>query len=145
MQTIHKSFLFMRFMKKGGSKVAFHCETKGIHHPYVLGDSLRFFLSRPSSYLSIFSLTQCLNNLISNSFKFTKEGSIRIKCWEETYLRSSKNNSRYHFEVQDTGIGIGEKDKERLFRPFQQAESQPILSREHSGIFSLSSRFLFSV
>jgi len=56
-----------------------------------------------------------------------------MKCWEETQLRSSKENSRYHFEVRDTGIGIEEKDQERLFRPFQQAESQPILSREHSG------------
>lgn len=55
---------------------------------------------------------QILTNLVSNSIKFTKEGEIRIEASVlPEYIRVS---------VSDTGIGIAEKDMNRLFQKFSQ-------------------------
>lgn len=50
-------------------------------------------------------------NLISNAIKFSEENSL-IK------INSTVNNSKAIIEVQDEGIGIGEKDQEHLFTSF---------------------------
>ena len=62
-------------------------------------------------------LKQVLFNLLSNAFKFTKEGEVFIKI-------SSQNKSEtIIIAVQDTGIGIDEKVAKSLFEPFVQADS----------------------
>ncbi len=64
-------------------------------------------------------LRQVLNNLLSNAVKFTETGEIRLKISnsEEIELQSV-----LLFEVFDTGIGIDEEQKSRLFQPFTQAD-----------------------
>lgn len=70
---------------------------------YVLGDPGR--------------LTQILMNLGGNAIKFTEAGEIMM----QVELKKSSDNLNYlHFEVRDTGIGISEKNLEKLFKPFQQ-------------------------
>jgi signal transduction histidine kinase len=63
---------------------------------------------------------QILTNLLTNSIKFTSEGwvkmSIRLK-------KETSEGATVEFTVEDTGIGIEEDVKERLFRPFSQADS----------------------
>lgn len=72
----------------------------------VLGDPIR--------------LHQILMNLLSNSFKFTREGSITVsaKVGDE-----GDSHVRMTCTVKDTGIGIPEEQFARLFRPFSQADS----------------------
>ncbi|KEY91222.1 sensor kinase [Candidatus Photodesmus blepharus] len=64
-------------------------------------------------------LRQILFNLLSNAVKFTLNGSIKV------YLKERIENGRLHLkiDVQDTGIGISKEAQERVFRPFEQAES----------------------
>jgi two-component system, sensor histidine kinase RpfC len=64
-------------------------------------------------------LRQILINLISNAIKFTKEGSIEIYI---TPASPKTKNNRIRFEIIDTGIGIAEKAKLRLFDKFSQAD-----------------------
>ncbi|HBD9439202.1 TPA: ATP-binding protein [Legionella pneumophila] len=59
-----------------------------------------------------------LLNLISNAIKFTTEGSITLSI---KALEQKKDKTLLEFEVQDTGIGIDEKDKERIFDKFFRA------------------------
>ncbi len=59
-------------------------------------------------------LKQILINLIGNAAKFTDQGEISLR------LQSSGHGS-IQFAVQDTGIGISERDRARIFEPFQQA------------------------
>jgi CheY-like chemotaxis protein len=60
-------------------------------------------------------LRQVLINLLGNAVKFTDRGKIRLGV--------SQTGQQYRFEVEDTGPGISEAARERLFEPFQQAEA----------------------
>jgi len=58
-------------------------------------------------------LRQVLINLLSNAVKFTERGSVTLKIQRET-------ESRWHFEVRDTGPGISVEQQKLVFKPFQQ-------------------------
>jgi len=63
---------------------------------------------------------QILTNLLTNSIKFTSEGSVKLgaEVKEET-----NETVEVLFTVEDTGIGIEEEVRKRLFKPFSQADS----------------------
>ncbi|MFN8672729.1 MAG: ATP-binding protein [Candidatus Sericytochromatia bacterium] len=65
-------------------------------------------------------LKRVLINLISNAIKFTEKGSIKIDV-----LLTNKDNEYVEllFLVKDSGIGIPEDKKERLFKPFSQTDA----------------------
>ena len=71
---------------------------------------------------------QVLVNLINNACKFTDKGFIKLSV--ETI---SENNDMVllQFCVEDTGIGIAEKDISKLFREFEQLENH--LTKQHQG------------
>lgn len=60
----------------------------------------------------------CLKNLLSNAFKFTKEGTVALNISKEI----KDDNDWVLFVVKDTGIGIDEKDQEAIFSPFSYIE-----------------------
>lgn len=66
-----------------------------------------------------FRIKQILTNLVSNACKFTPRGSVEVKAW----LRQAKNNPVLCIEVKDTGIGISEAQKEKVFEEFSQEDS----------------------
>ena len=65
-------------------------------------------------------LRQILTNLVSNAIKFTERGSVTIQVSKRGETRS---HNELLFAVRDTGIGIAADHAERLFRPFQQADT----------------------
>lgn len=65
-------------------------------------------------------LQQILNNLLSNSFKFTEHGSVEFHVGLEEWLSLSR--VRLKFMVKDSGIGIADELKDRLFMPYAQAD-----------------------
>jgi signal transduction histidine kinase/CheY-like chemotaxis protein len=60
-------------------------------------------------------LKQVLINLTGNAIKFTQEGFVALRAWAQ------EESETLLFEVHDTGPGIPEEDRERLFEPFMQA------------------------
>lgn len=64
-------------------------------------------------------LKQILINLLSNAIKFTDKGDIELNV---TYKKKSDNDYELTFSVRDTGIGITEEQKKRLFKAFSQAD-----------------------
>ncbi len=75
-------------------------------------------------------IRQVLRNLISNAIKFTPNGGdidVSIKK-----IRSNRDdNATIEFIVKDSGIGISQEDKDRVFDAFTQADSSSI--REYGG------------
>ncbi len=64
-------------------------------------------------------LGQILNNLLSNALKFTAQGGITLTAQQ---LQRSEGRETLRIVVSDTGIGVSEADRARLFQPFTQLE-----------------------
>jgi PAS domain S-box-containing protein len=73
-------------------------------------------------------LHQIIINLVSNAVKFTSKGEITIGT---KLLNTNEENVTIEFSVTDTGIGIPESKKEKIFENFQQASSET--SRLYGG------------
>lgn len=70
---------------------------------------------------------QILVNLISNAFKFTSEGSISVDV-----SKASEGYKEYLlYSVSDTGIGIPEENRKKLFKAFSQGDSS--ITRKFGG------------
>jgi signal transduction histidine kinase/DNA-binding response OmpR family regulator len=64
-------------------------------------------------------LQQILINLIGNAVKFTQEGEV---CFSVRCLNCSSQTPDLRFEVRDTGIGIPQHKRARIFESFSQAD-----------------------
>lgn len=95
--------------------------------PYELwGDSVR--------------LKQIMINLANNAVKFTSKGMVKLKISQEVI---STQEILLQIAVQDTGIGIKEEDKERLFHAFEQVDSKKNRNIEGTGLgLSITRRLL---
>ncbi len=65
-------------------------------------------------------LGQVLVNLIGNAIKFTEQGHVRVNL---TRLQGPDGRPQVRYEVRDTGIGMDERQQDRVFQPFEQADS----------------------
>jgi signal transduction histidine kinase/ActR/RegA family two-component response regulator len=63
-------------------------------------------------------LRQVLLNLLGNAVKFTDQGEVRLTVSAQP---AGDETSRLSFEVRDTGIGIADNEKEKIFHAFEQA------------------------
>jgi PAS domain S-box-containing protein len=86
---------------------------------------------------------QILNNLLSNAFKYTKEGTVTlgIDCkWDDHCHDSYVWVSMY---VSDTGIGIRKEDIKRLFTDYNQVDTRANRSIKGTGLgLSITKKFV---
>ncbi|MGE4498172.1 MAG: response regulator [Deferribacterales bacterium] len=80
----------------------------------IIGDPLR--------------LGQVLINLVSNAVKFTEEGEVALSV---TVVRKFDGKAEIRFAVRDTGMGLLEEQKSRLFAAFSQADGST--TRKYGG------------
>ncbi|MCA8900831.1 MAG: response regulator [Hyphomonas sp.] len=93
-------------------KVDFRVRTQA-DIPRLVGDAVR--------------LRQVLFNLISNAAKFTEQGHVLV----EISTTEEAGTHRLRMKVSDTGIGISDVDKARLFEAFEQASAATL--HRHGG------------
>lgn len=94
--------------REAGTQVRAQAESKG----------LELRIEAPTKPVTIHSdrraLTQVVMNLLANAVKYTDAGRVTLR------LRRARDSVR--FEVADTGIGIREEDRERLFKAFSRLD-----------------------
>ena len=99
-------------------------DRKNIDLQCRLGDSIPLLRQDPGK------IRQVIYNLLSNAIKFTPEGG-RVTLSAEAEGRFAV------IEVEDTGIGIAEEDRDKIFEKFRQAggpgAQDGVLTREHQG------------
>src|SRR5258706_8759345 len=82
-------------------------------------------------------LNQILKNLLSNAFKFTEKGEVKLRIYEAHHNWKQHNPNLENaqavvaFEITDTGIGISKDKQNIIFEAFQQAEGST--SRKYGG------------
>ena len=84
-------------------------------------------------------IRQVLINLISNAIKFTDMGSVNLNVFS---VGGNPQKPRIRFEIKDTGIGISEKDQQRIFENFTQADASSSRSYGGTGLGTTISRDL---
>jgi len=63
---------------------------------------------------------QIITNLLTNSIKFTNQGHVKFSVFKES---ETKDEIEIRFVIEDTGIGIEEEVRKRLFVPFSQGDA----------------------
>jgi len=119
----NESFNLKEFLNSIYNNLLISGNSKGLEVSYyldpnlecsVIGDELR--------------LKQILNNIISNAVKFTEEGYISFRI---TKISSDNDYVKIKIAVKDTGIGIKESFKEKLFSNFNQGDIS--VSKKYMG------------
>ena len=118
-----KEFNFYQMVNHAVETNIMAINSKGLHimvnidkaiPEFLIGDELR--------------LTQILNNLLSNAVKFTSVGYINI---EVTKTVQFDDEIELFFVVSDTGIGISQEEKDKLFKSFSQVDAS--ITRKYGG------------
>lgn len=98
-------------------------EEKGLEFICNIEESVPAFIKGDG-----FRLQQVLNNLVSNAVKFTEQGKIQL---EAKVLCKSEDSYTITFTVEDTGVGIEQKDMKQLFKLFSQVDGS--FTRKYGG------------
>lgn len=111
------------FLKSGVAIVFAQIRAKGLAFRVVVSPDLPFLVRGDMT-----RIRQVLANLLSNAMKFTEKGRITLKV-----LRESRDGSTVtvRFEVTDTGIGMSEEQRGKIFDRFTQADAS--ITRKYGG------------
>ncbi|SHH65878.1 hybrid sensor histidine kinase/response regulator [Flavobacterium defluvii] len=107
-------------------------QAKHLHFEIMMDENLPEAMETDSQRLN-----QILKNLLSNSFKFTEKGEVKLNIYKADNNWKTKNLSLENaeavvaFEISDTGIGISKEKQNIIFEAFQQAEGST--SRKYGG------------
>ena len=83
--------------------------------------------THPVTYCDPGKIQQVINNLISNSTKYSSSGT-------EVDINLSSSNSNLIISVKDHGQGIPAKDKDKLFKPFSRTSVQSTAGEKSTGL-----------
>jgi PAS domain S-box-containing protein len=103
------------------------------HKEEIERKGIKFSLSQPEEDVSFVKadeekLTVVVQNFLDNALKYTKEGEISLK------LEELKEEKKIKVSVSDTGVGIPEEEKIKIFNKFVRGENVQRMDTEGSGL-----------
>ncbi|MBR4168152.1 MAG: response regulator, partial [Lachnospiraceae bacterium] len=102
-------------------------QKKGLEYHFSVAEDIPSVL-----YGDEIRIRQILLNIINNAIKYTKEGHVDVNISAESIRMGNYVN--LIAKVQDTGIGIKEEDKEKLFLSFQRLDERKNRNIEGTGL-----------
>jgi signal transduction histidine kinase/DNA-binding response OmpR family regulator len=106
----------LNIVRIGSKRISFGMEVDETFPAKLWGDELR--------------VKQILNNLLSNAFKYTREGRVSLRIeWER-----AGDDVMITFTVSDTGIGIKPEDMSKLFSEYTQLNARANRNIEGTGL-----------
>ncbi len=123
---------FTNLLDMVGRPFRHEAETRGLSFEVTMDHNLGRSITTDSKRLQ-----QVLKNLLSNAFKFTAEGGVRLSVtaavggWSPEHPVLNQAPAVVAFEVSDTGIGIPLEKQKLIFEAFQQADAST--SRKYGG------------
>jgi signal transduction histidine kinase/CheY-like chemotaxis protein len=95
---------------------------RGVLKPLQREGAVQLVFEEPGDKLPVFEsdegkITQIVRNFVANALKFTLKGEVRVSA------KLSTDGKEMLISVSDTGIGIADKDRERIFEEFSQIDS----------------------
>ncbi len=92
-------------------------------------------------WTDLIRLKQIMINLLSNAVKFTEKGSIQLTISNLKFYSNDK--VQLHFSVKDTGIGIKQKNQDKIFEAFSQEDNSTTKRFGGTGLgLSISNQLL---
>ena len=111
-------------------------QKKGLQFDFHVSDSIPSVLEGDE-----IRIRQILLNIINNAIKYTQEGRVCVEITAEPVLMGNYVN--LIAEVEDTGTGIRDEDKDKLFKSFQRLDERKNHSIEGTGLgLHITSRLL---
>jgi signal transduction histidine kinase/DNA-binding response OmpR family regulator/HPt (histidine-containing phosphotransfer) domain-containing protein len=116
MPSLINDTVVLNIVRVGSKPITFRLDIDEALPARLLGDELR--------------IKQILNNLLSNAFKYTKEGTVTLR------IRCSRDGDRVWMNcaVIDTGMGIREEDMGKLFGDYNQVDVKSNRHIEGTGL-----------
>lgn len=90
------------------------------------GLALRFRGGARNAFADPLLVERILRNLVANAIRYTDDGSVLVSC--------RKRGGRLLFQVWDTGVGIGESERERVFEEFYQVPRRDAVPAQRKGL-----------
>jgi signal transduction histidine kinase/ActR/RegA family two-component response regulator len=118
----------LNIIRIGDKPITFVLDINGDLPKSLFGDDLR--------------IKQILNNLLSNAFKYTKEGTVTlsVSCHPED---AAAVGVWVSFKIIDTGIGIRSENIPKLFSDYNQVDTQANRTIEGTGLgLSITKKFV---
>jgi len=110
---LHLERVFRHLAERKGLEFTIEVDPNGVDHIHTDGKRLE----------------QILRNLLSNAFKFTEKGRVKLKVesvlrgWTPDHSALNQAQCVFAFTVSDTGIGIPDDKQRIIFEAFQQGDS----------------------
>jgi two-component system, sensor histidine kinase and response regulator len=119
----HIPFSLTKLIDKTSEIMALKAHQKQLEFAIDIENDLHdFYIGDPNR------IRQIILNLLGNAIKFTKRGEVLLKVSQGKRL---DNKKEVVIEVQDTGIGMTEEQRDKLFERFAQADSS--ITKEYGG------------
>ncbi|KFA54913.1 hypothetical protein S40293_02298 [Stachybotrys chartarum IBT 40293] len=110
-------FSLSLIVKEVGRMLQFAVERKNLDFQYEIGDDIEkdmVVIGDPGR------VRQIITNLLTNSIKFTNQGYVRFSVVKE---KETSDSIEVKFTIEDTGIGIEDEVRKKLFKPFSQGDA----------------------
>lgn len=126
MEIVESDYYLGRLLIDVENMISMRAEEKNLNFRVVAEEQLPYCLHGDEMRIK-----QCMTNLLTNSVKYTKDGSVTLKIGS---AGSKGDRIDLRITVTDTGIGIKEEELHKLFDPFTRLDLMQNKSVEGTGL-----------